>query len=115
MSRHDDTISMRQMLDYAREARSMAQGRKRSDLDSDLMFQYALTHLVEVVGEAAGRVSLPTRDRHPKISWPDLVGMRNRLVHAYDAVDLNLLWDTVINDLPILITALEEILGAGKS
>jgi uncharacterized protein with HEPN domain len=115
MSRHDDTISMRQMLDYAREALSMAQGRKRSDLDSDLMFQYALTHLVEVVGEAAGRVSLPTRDRHPKISWPDLVGMRNRLVHAYDAVDLNLLWDTVINDLPILITALEEILGAGKS
>ena len=109
MTKHDDRISMRQMLDYARRAEVMAQGRKRSDLDSDDMLQLALTRLVEIVGEAASRVSVPTTKRHPEIPWPDIVGMRNRLIHGYDLVDLNLLWDTVATDLPPLIAALERI------
>jgi len=109
MTKHDDRISMRQMLDYARRAVVMAQGRKRSDLDSDDMLQLALTRLVEIVGEAASRVSAPTRERHAEVPWPDIVGMRNRLIHGYDLVDLNLLWDTVATDLPPLIAALERI------
>ena len=109
MSKHDDRISMRHMLDYARQACVMARGRKRSDLESDYMFQLALTHLVEIVGEAASRVSMPTRERHCEIPWPNIVGMRNRLIHGYDVVDLNLLWDTVTTDLPPLIAALEGI------
>ncbi len=111
MSRHDDQISMRQMLKYARQARVMAQGRERSDLDSDLMFQLALTRLIEIIGEAAARVSGPTSDKYRQIPWPHIVGMRNRLIHGYDVVDLNLLWDTVTTDLPPLIATLEEILG----
>lgn len=61
------------------------------------------------MGEAASRVSAPTRKRHPEIPWPDIVSMRNRLIHGYDLVDLNLLWDTVATDLPPLIAALERI------
>jgi uncharacterized protein with HEPN domain len=110
MSKRDDRYSLRQMLDYARHAVAMADGRQRSDLESDLMFQWALTHLVEIIGEAASRVSLPTREQHRNIPWPDIVGMRNRLVHGYDVVDLNLLWDTVDIDLPPLIAALERII-----
>ena len=109
MTRHDDRISMRQMLDYARQAVAMAHGRDPSDLESDTMFQLALTRLIEIIGEAASRVSMPTRERFPEIPWPDIVGMRNRLVHGYDVVDLNLLWDTVATDLPPLIASLEKI------
>jgi uncharacterized protein with HEPN domain len=90
MSRHDDQVSMRHMLDHARRAREIAHGRKRSDLDSDYTFQLALTHLVEIIGEAASRVSMPTREKHREIPWPDIVSMRNRLIHG-DVVDLNLL------------------------
>lgn len=110
MSKHDDQVSMRHMLDHARQACEMARGRKRSDLESDRMLQLALTRLVEIVGEASSRVSIPTREKHREIPWPDIVGMRNRLIHGYDVVDLDLLWDTVETDLPSLIAQLEAIL-----
>jgi len=109
MSRHDDRLSMRQMLEHARKARRMAHDRRRADLDSDEMFQLALTRLIEVIGEAGGRVSGPTREEHHEIPWADIVGMRNRLIHGYDVVDLDLLWDTVTGDLPPLIAALQNI------
>jgi uncharacterized protein with HEPN domain len=89
MTKHDDRVSMKQMLGCARQAVAMAQGRNSSDLESDSMFQLALTRLIEIIGEAASRVSLPTRAKHPQIPWPDIVGMRNRLVHGYDVVDPN--------------------------
>ena len=106
MSRHDDRVSLRQMLDHARKARAMSQGRSRAELDSDDMLQLALIRLVEVIGEAAWRVGKPTRQRHPEIPWADIVSMRNRLIHGYDVVDLDLLWETVIGDLPPLIDSL---------
>jgi uncharacterized protein with HEPN domain len=114
MSRHDDRTSMLQMLDYARKARAMVAGRHREDLDRDEMLQLALTRAMEVIGEAAGRVSETSRNKHAEIPWRDIVGMRNRLIHGYDAVDLNLLWDTVTADLPPLIEALERILQEKK-
>ena len=113
MSKHDDAISLRHMLDYAQRAVAMAASRTRSDLESDYMFQLALTHLVEIIGEAASRVSMPARERHAGIPWPDIVGMRNRLIHGYDLVDLDLLWDTVAVDLPPLIAELERIVDKG--
>jgi uncharacterized protein with HEPN domain len=114
MSRHDDRVSMRQMLDHARRGCAMAHGRRREDLVSDYTFQLALTRLVEIIGEAASRVSVPTREKHPEVPWSDIVGMRNRLIHGYDVVDLNLLWDTVSSDLLPLIEVLAVILGEGE-
>lgn len=110
MSKYDDQVSMRHMLDHARQAYEMASGRKRSDLESDRMLQLALTRLVEIVGEATSRVSISTREKHCEVPWPDIVGMRNRLIHGYDVVDLDLLWNTVETDLPSLIAQLEAIL-----
>jgi len=89
--------------------RARWRGRKRADLELGDIFQLALTRLVEIIGEAASRVSGPTREKHREIPWSDMVGMRNRLIHGYDVVDLNLLWDTVEIDLPPLIAALENI------
>ena len=84
MSKHDDQVSMRHVLDHARQACEMASGRKRSDLESDRMLQLALTRLVEIVGEATSRVSISTREKYREIPWLDIVGMRNRLIHRYD-------------------------------
>lgn len=109
MSRHDDSISMRQMLDHAREAVEMAESRSREDLDRDRTLNLALTRLVEIIGEAATRVSSATQAEHPDIPWPQIIGMRNRVIHAYDEVDLDILWDVIELDLPRLIEQLHGI------
>jgi uncharacterized protein with HEPN domain len=98
------------MIDHAMEAMTMVQGKKRSDLNSDRMMELSLVRLVEIIGEAAARVGTESREKYPSIPWLQIVGMRNRLIHGYDAVDLNVLWDTIIDDLPPLIDELEKIL-----
>jgi len=115
MSRHDDTTSMRHMLDYARTARQLIDGRTREDLDNDQMLCLATTRAVEVIGEAARRVSSQTRTQFPEIPWSQIVGTRDRLVHAYDLVDLDVLWDILSLDLPPLITELQRNLDADDS
>lgn len=110
MSRHDDTLSLRHMLDHAREAVRMAAGRQRADLDNDRQFSLAMTRLLEIIGEAAGRVPEKTREHIDAIPWPKVVGLRNRLIHGYDVVDFDVLWKVVRNDLSPLIDALHAYL-----
>ncbi len=98
------------MLAAAREAWAFARGRAEADLSQDRQLTLALLKCVEIVGEAAARVGKDTRLRYPELPWADMVGMRNRLVHAYFDVDLALLWTTVTFDLPELIRLLEQLL-----
>jgi uncharacterized protein with HEPN domain len=115
MTSPNDATRLRHMLDYWREAVQHAQGRSRADLDADRLFELAMTHLLEVIGEAAARVSQATRDRYPQIPWSAIAGMRNRLIHGYDSVDFDILWDVVQRDLPGLIAELEKIVpGTGR-
>ena len=106
-----DRTRLRDMLQYSREAVSLARGRTRSDLDDDRLLNLALVRLMEVVGEAASRVSAAGRDEYPGIPWSRMTNMRNRLIHGYDVVDMDILWQTLQGDLPALIGALEGILG----
>lgn len=106
-----DTVRLRHMLDAAEQARVFCVGRRREDLESDAMLRFALVHVVTVFGEAATKVSVPTRKTLPSIPWPAIVGMRNRLVHAYFDVDLDVLWQSVNEDLPKLIADLRSALG----
>jgi uncharacterized protein with HEPN domain len=99
------------MLDYSREAIELAEKRRRADLDTDRMLQLSLVRLVEIVGEAATRVSAGTQQRHPQVPWPQIAGMRNRLIHGYDFVDYDILWQTVREDLPALVAALEPLVS----
>ena len=110
-----DAVRLRHMLDYSREAVSLIGGRSREDLDTDRMLELALVRLIEVVGEAAGRVSRAGQARYPQIPWPLIVGMRNRLVHGYDTIDHDALWDTLTDDLPALIAQLEAIVPPAAS
>lgn len=110
MSKHDPNIPLRHMLDYARKAVDLSQGRKRSDLDEDITYNLALTRLIEIIGEAVNRVPDKFQESHSEIPWAEIIGMRNRLIHGYDEVDLNFLWSVIDNDLPELILQLENIL-----
>ena len=107
--RKDDEIRLRHMLDAAREAVSFTLGRTRSDLDTDRQLVLALVKDIEIVGEAGTRTTETTREQLPAIPWEEITGMRNRLVHAYFSINLDIVWQTVREDLPKLIALLEPL------
>jgi len=112
MTDSDDNSRMRHMLEAAEKALRFVEEKTRCDLNEDEILCLALLRLLEIIGEAAVRVSQTTRDRHSEIPWPKIVGMRNRLVHGYDQIDLEVLWQTLDQDLKPLINSLKEILSA---
>ena len=94
------------MVEAIETAQRFVHGRRRADLDSDPMLLLALTRAIELVGEAGSRVSAAGRAELPDVPWPAIVGMRNRLVHAYFDIDRNILWNTVQRALPPLLAQL---------
>lgn len=106
----DDETRLRHMLDAAREAVAFAHGRARADLDADRMLMHTLVRCLEIVGEAASKVTQPTRNAEPGIPWRQIVGMRNQVVHNYVNVRLDVVWETVTGDLPPQIDRLEALL-----
>lgn len=111
MSRHNDAVYFSHMRDFALAAMEIAQDKQPSDLASDRVLRYALLHTVTVLGEAASKVSLDTRQHLSDIPWRAIVGTRNHLIHGYDIVNLNLLWETITHDLPALVSLLERHLS----
>src|SRR3954454_9915632 len=102
----DDTIRLRHMIEAAETARQFIDGRQRSDLDNDVMLRFAVVRAVEIIGEAASKVSAETRSATPSVPWIAIAGMRNRLIHAYFDVDNDILWKTVTEEIPDLINLL---------
>ena len=105
----DDEIRLRHMLEAAREAASFAMGRARDDLETDRQLVLALVKDIEIIGEAAAQITEDTRSRTPSIPWQKIIAMRNRLVHAYFSINLDIVWQTVQQDLPTLIETLERV------
>jgi uncharacterized protein with HEPN domain len=110
MSQRDEVARLRHMLDAAREAVGFIQGKTRASLEADRGLQLILTRLLEIIGEAAGRIPQEWRERYPTIPWSSAVSIRNRLIHGYDDVDLDIVWQTVREDLPRLIEMIEDAL-----
>lgn len=106
----DDRWRIEHMIDAAEQALKFVSGRNRTDLDTDAMLRMALTYAVEIVGEAASKVSESGRAELPSIPWPQIIGMRNRLVHAYFDINSRILWDTVQLALPTLLEQLRAAL-----
>jgi uncharacterized protein with HEPN domain len=94
----------------ARQAVGFSQGRARSDLEYDQLLARGLVRLLEVVGEAASGISDATKRVHPQVPWPEIIATRNRLIHGYFDVDLDIVWSIVTQDLPALVRELEAIL-----
>jgi len=110
MSKRDPLVRLRHMLEFSRKALALASGKTRSSLEQDETLRLALTHLVELVGEAASQVPDEVQKKYPQIPWPKIISMRNRLIHGYDYVDYDILWDAITTNLPQLIPQLEAAL-----
>lgn len=112
MSQRDSAIALRQMLDHAREAMILSKGKSAEVLIKDRVLGLAIVRLMEIVGEAASRVPKEEQSKHPEIPWAQVISLRNRLIHGYDAIDYEILWHILNHDLPELIISLEKSLGA---
>lgn len=105
----NDAIRLKHLLDAANEAVALCRGRKRQELDTDRMLNLSLVRLLEIIGEAAAGISDQTKESHPHIPWHQMTAMRNRLIHGYFDVNLDVVWQTVKTDLPALIEQLKQI------
>ena len=102
-----DQHRIQHMLEASRQAISFIEGRQRSHLNTDAQLRLALLRALEVIGEAANKVTPETRAAHPEIPWSKVIGIRNRLIHAYFEVDLDIIWKTTVESLPELVSMLQ--------
>ena len=109
MARNDDD-RLGHMLEAATKATRLIQGLTLSDLKADELRSLAVTHLLEILGEAAKGVSDETRAMHPQLPWTQMAATRDRLIHGYFSVDLDIIWEILTHDLPPLIASLETAL-----
>ena len=109
--RKDNIIRLRHMLEAAKEAISFSENKTKNDLHSDRMLALSIIKSIEIIGEAASTVTKDFRDSHNEIPWASIVGMRNRLIHVYFDIDLDRVWDTLTDDLPPLISTLEQAIS----
>ncbi len=105
-----DLNRLRHMLDAAKEAIKFTVNKSRKDLDRDRMLTLAIIKSIEIIGEAASKVSESCRSDYPVIPWIDIINMRHRMIHAYFDVNLDIVWETTQTDLPSLVEALEGII-----
>ncbi len=102
----DDGLYVGHMLDAARKAHAKVARLTRAQFDADENLRLAVTHLLQIIGEAARRVSDKGRAARSVIPWKAVIGMRHKVVHDYFGVDEDVVWDTARNELPPLIAAL---------
>ena len=112
--RPDDESLLVDMLVAAREAMDIASVETSEPRQLRLM-ELALERLVQNIGEAASKLSIPTREQLPHIPWHDVVGMRNRLVHNYSQVDPKKVWAVIEHDLAALVEAIEGLVTPDES
>lgn len=98
--RGEDHIRILHMIDAIDIAIQFLDGRERSVLDNDRMVLFAVIRAVEVLGEAASKVTTKTRNAFPQIPWRAIISMRNRLIHGYFDIDTEIVWKTVKTELP---------------
>ncbi len=108
---HDPLVSIHHMMNHARETRVLVAGRSRADLDTNREFVMLITHLMEIFGEASARVPGEFREKYPEFEWQDAADLRNVLIHQFDEINYNILWQIVREELPLLIRQLEAIVG----
>ncbi|XGV86362.1 MAG: DUF86 domain-containing protein [Limnothrix sp. BL-A-16] len=115
MSIIDDYTRLQHMRDAAQEAITFIQGVQQLDFESNRLLVVALVKEIEIIGEAANRISPDCQSRYPEIPWRAIIGMRNRLVHAYFEIDLELVWQVVTQELPSLLPKLESAILSERS
>ena len=110
--RADDRVRVLHMSEACESVQRFIQGRRRLDFETDQMLLFAVVRAIEVLGEAAGKVSEDTRSACPEIPWPEITNMRNRLIHGYFDIDVDIVWNTASIELPALLADLRRIAHA---
>lgn len=110
MTQRDDSVRLRHLLDASEKALAFTRGRARADLDRDEIMALALIRLLEIIGEAAREVSDSVKREHPEVPWKAMVGTRNRMIHGYFDVDLDIVWEIISTDLPNLVPKVRVLL-----
>ncbi|MHB8377066.1 MAG: HepT-like ribonuclease domain-containing protein [Dehalococcoidia bacterium] len=103
------------MLVYARRVAAKTAGLTRAEFDADENLQLALVYLLQVVGEAASKLSKEERERHVEVPWRTIIGMRHVVVHDYLRVDVDVVWETVTGGIPTLLGQLESMVAASDT
>jgi len=112
MPKPDPLIRLKHMLNAGKEILSLTREKTQEELESDRKLNLAVVRLLEVIGEAANKIPSEDRNLYPEIPWPEIIGLRNRLIHGYDSVDLEIVWQIITDDIPQLARSLEKILGS---
>lgn len=109
--RSEDIIRLKHILDEAHEACQFVEGLSFNEFQKDGKTVRAVIRSIEIIGEAASKLSLDFRKGHPEIPWLKISGMRNRLIHVYFDIDYQIIWHTVKENLPSLIDQIQSILN----
>ena len=115
MARRDPLETLGQMRSFAAEACELAASGCRAALDDDLSFRRHAERVAELIGEAATRLPEDLRDAWPEVPWRQIISMRNWLIHGYDGIDAEILWDVLDLRSRDLIVRLDEIVAAVES
>ena len=105
-----DEVLLLDMLNAARLIQEFVAGIDRETFDRDIMRQDAILRRITIIGEATRRLADAFKNEHPDVPWAKIAGMRNRLIHEYAEVDLDLVWDVIQNDIPALIEWIEPLI-----
>lgn len=105
---------LRDILEYSEKAESFVRGMDFEDFRDDERTALAVVRALEIVGEAAKNIPQEFRKKHPEVSWRGAMGMRDKVIHGYFGVDLEVVWNTVKQDLPPLCQAVARILEDGE-
>lgn len=105
-----DLVRLKHMLEAAYLCLSFVEKKRRDEFEQDRMLVFAAIRALEIFGEAAANVSRPFQQKHPQIQWKAIIGMRNRLIHAYFDIDYDIVWKAVSNEIPNIIPVIEALI-----
>ena len=106
----DDITRIKHIIDASEECISFMENKSRKDLDANRMLNLSIVRLLEIIGEAARGVSAQLREKYPDIPWRQMAGIRDRLIHGYYDIDMDIVWKTVKDDVPAIIPLLENVI-----
>lgn len=110
MSKHDPKVTLRQIAEYALRAQELCTQCDLAMITADWQKRLAFERVMEVLGEAVKRLPVELTTRYPAVPWKLVAGMRDRVSHGYDAVDYAILWDAVHDNVPTLLSTVEQML-----